>query len=760
MEINSLFSYGSIAASNSYGAGISQQVRSQPLIMASTSQSSFQVPQNIFIRSSGLNSDQMNQLMQVISLPNAKVEASHSQTGQGQQTVTLALINVDPNLPIGGQLLIAAPALQPQQQPEIQQQPVLLPNCNQVPIVSISNPRIQVQPGNMPTMAIAASVTDSSISLPLTSVPADTRSVSYQLIDNSQNHVLNATSSVTSGTMPSFAISSMSSSMPADKFEVQLNRPSTPGLDFLIDQPSNLAMAESKESSFLSNDGMKLNLSHQGIESTLPIDPLDQLDYKTQNLIYACDSNEHHQQPLLSEALQISHGQSMQIQPTQMQGDVSGFISMPNVASMFQAQDNQQDFEDSNEFFQTSEVQPDSTIQDTTTTCKQAQKPQMPIIGSVASLSAPPVQAAVSLSPAKPKPTSAKSKSQTSKAAAATVQDNAAEILVSALQDYNSKKDANSDSGSADLPTASDPLFEINTKEVAQRVIFELKNCGIPQAVFAQQVLCRSQGTLSDLLRNPKPWSKLKSGRETFRRMWKWLQTPVEDRMSSLHSASLKRSFDTADSGDCNGPLSQAQQQQQPKLPPTRSVLQPQSQSSAPAPQSSTRKPSEPNGTPAKKPRLVFTDIQRRTLNAIFNETSRPSKEMQSIIAEQLGLELSTVCNYFMNARRRSLEKWQEDSSDSSTEQRQRRCQTVADEFADFDPTLSAVDESEDEQTDANPAADGAPVLDKIGLFVQPLPPPPPLLNFSAQQQHQQYQQASSSSSISSGTFSVCSTGL
>uniref|UniRef100_A0A1I8JB24 One cut domain family member n=1 Tax=Macrostomum lignano TaxID=282301 RepID=A0A1I8JB24_9PLAT len=410
-------------------------------------------------------------------------------TGQGQQTVTLALINVDPNLPIGGQLLIAAPALQPQQQPEIQQQPVLLPNCNQVPIVSISNPRIQLQPGNMPTMAIAAS--------------------------------------------------------------------------------------------------------------------------------------------------------------------------------------------------------------------------------SVASLSTPPVQAAVSLSPAKPKPTSAKSKSQTSKAAAVTVQDNAAEILVSTLQDYNSKKDANSDSGSADLPTASDPLFEINTKEVAQRVIFELKKCGIPQAVFAQQVLCRSQGTLSDLLRNPKPWSKLKSGRETFRRMWKWLQTPVEDRMSSLHSASSTL-------------LTLAQQQQQPKLPPTRSVLQPQSQSSAPAPQSSTRKPSEPNGTPAKKPRLVFTDIQRRTLNAIFNETSRPSKEMQSIIAEQLGLELSTVCNYFMNARRRSLEKWQEDSSDSSTEQRQRRCQTVADEFADFDPTLSAVDESEDEQTDANPAADGAPVLDKIGLFVQPLPPPPP----------------------------------
>lgn len=42
-----------------------------------------------------------------------------------------------------------------------------------------------------------------------------------------------------------------------------------------------------------------------------------------------------------------------------------------------------------------------------------------------------------------------------------------------------------------------------------------------------------------------------------------------------------------------------------------------------------------------KKPRLVFTDIQRRTLHAIFKETKRPSKEMQQTIAQQLGLEVS-----------------------------------------------------------------------------------------------------------------------
>lgn len=83
----------------------------------------------------------------------------------------------------------------------------------------------------------------------------------------------------------------------------------------------------------------------------------------------------------------------------------------------------------------------------------------------------------------------------------------------------------------------SSDVEEINTKELAQRISAELKRYSIPQAIFAQRVLCRSQGTLSDLLRNPKPWSKLKSGRETFRRMFKWLQEPEYQRMSALRLA-------------------------------------------------------------------------------------------------------------------------------------------------------------------------------------------------------------------------------
>ena len=42
-----------------------------------------------------------------------------------------------------------------------------------------------------------------------------------------------------------------------------------------------------------------------------------------------------------------------------------------------------------------------------------------------------------------------------------------------------------------------------------------------------------------------------------------------------------------------------------------------------------------------------------------FQETKRPSKEMQVSIARQLGLQPTTVGNFFMNARRRLQDKWQ-----------------------------------------------------------------------------------------------------
>lgn len=167
-------------------------------------------------------------------------------------------------------------------------------------------------------------------------------------------------------------------------------------------------------------------------------------------------------------------------------------------------------------------------------------------------------------------------------------------------------------------------IDEINTRELSQRISSELKRYSIPQAIFAQRILSRSQGTLSDLLRNPKPWSKLKSGRETFRRMWKWLQEPEFQRMSALRLAEIS--------------VNKRKEDEQSKPQDIK---------------------------PVKKQRLVFTEIQRRTLMAIFQETKRPSKAMQATIAQQLGLAVSTVANFFMNARRRSVDKWQDENPHS-----------------------------------------------------------------------------------------------
>jgi hypothetical protein len=162
---------------------------------------------------------------------------------------------------------------------------------------------------------------------------------------------------------------------------------------------------------------------------------------------------------------------------------------------------------------------------------------------------------------------------------------------------------------------------------------------------------CRSQGTLSDLLRNPKPWNKLKSGRETFRRMYNWVQQTLPQRLAIL---------DLWKEGDDTGPSSR------PNTPTNGSashVLQQQQHSAATATSNSARRvdgastaaqSQQQQQSAGKRPRLVFTDIQKRTLQAIFKETQRPSREMQQTIAEHLRLDLSTVANFFMNARRRS----------------------------------------------------------------------------------------------------------
>ncbi|XP_069877615.1 homeobox protein cut-like 2 isoform X2 [Dipodomys merriami] len=65
---------------------------------------------------------------------------------------------------------------------------------------------------------------------------------------------------------------------------------------------------------------------------------------------------------------------------------------------------------------------------------------------------------------------------------------------------------------------------EVDTPGLTRRVKEKLAKNGICQRVFGEKVLGLSQGSVSDMLSRPKPWSKLtQKGREPFIRMQLWL---------------------------------------------------------------------------------------------------------------------------------------------------------------------------------------------------------------------------------------------
>lgn len=160
----------------------------------------------------------------------------------------------------------------------------------------------------------------------------------------------------------------------------------------------------------------------------------------------------------------------------------------------------------------------------------------------------------------------------------------------------------------------------LDTRELCARMLYELKASNIPQSMFAENVLGRSQGTLSDLLRNPKPWDSMKpSGRTTFQKMHDWLSLPLEQRLAIIH---MKKN-------ECDSTPVQMKGKH--------------------------RKITSQNGEPIpKRTRVVFTDSQKKVLEKTFNGNQNPSREIQEQIANFWKLDVSTVANYFMNARRRS----------------------------------------------------------------------------------------------------------
>lgn len=71
---------------------------------------------------------------------------------------------------------------------------------------------------------------------------------------------------------------------------------------------------------------------------------------------------------------------------------------------------------------------------------------------------------------------------------------------------------------------------------------------------------------------------------------------------------------------------------------------------------------------------------------------------MQVTIARQLGLEPTTVGNFFMNARRRSMDKWKdEDPKNAATLLHQQLSPSMEQDDPDQDPDMENDDQDHDD---------------------------------------------------------------
>ncbi|XP_059911065.1 homeobox protein cut-like 2 isoform X1 [Gadus macrocephalus] len=78
---------------------------------------------------------------------------------------------------------------------------------------------------------------------------------------------------------------------------------------------------------------------------------------------------------------------------------------------------------------------------------------------------------------------------------------------------------------------------EVDTMELTRQVKEKLAKNGICQRIFGEKVLGLSQGSVSDMLSRPKPWSKLtQKGREPFIRMQLWLLDQLGQSLTQLPS--------------------------------------------------------------------------------------------------------------------------------------------------------------------------------------------------------------------------------
>ncbi|XP_040587215.1 homeobox protein cut-like 1 isoform X4 [Mesocricetus auratus] len=256
---------------------------------------------------------------------------------------------------------------------------------------------------------------------------------------------------------------------------------------------------------------------------------------------------------------------------------------------------------------------------------------------------------------------------------------------------------------------------EVDTIELTRQVKEKLAKNGICQRIFGEKVLGLSQGSVSDMLSRPKPWSKLtQKGREPFIRMQLWLngelgqgvlpvqgqqQGPVLHSVTSLQDplqqgcvSSGQRLFGETILGLTQGSVSDLLARPKPwhklslkgrepfvrmqlwlndpnnveKLMDMKRMEKKAYMKRRHSSVSDTQ-PCEPpsvgidysqGASPQpqqqlKKPRVVLAPEEKEALKRAYQQKPYPSPKTIEELATQLNLKTSTVINWFHNYRSR-----------------------------------------------------------------------------------------------------------
>nr|XP_009302008.1 homeobox protein cut-like 2 [Danio rerio] len=177
---------------------------------------------------------------------------------------------------------------------------------------------------------------------------------------------------------------------------------------------------------------------------------------------------------------------------------------------------------------------------------------------------------------------------------------------------------------------------EVDTLELTRQVKEKLAKNGICQRIFGEKVLGLSQGSVSDMLSRPKPWSKLtQKGREPFIRMQLWLLDQLGHGLNQLpnHNHSQEKSPVTSRSSP-SPPASPADAQSSTVLEPVSLALESSKENQQPQPP----QPLEPHGVKSSVmiPQQTHTPLGIQELVAMSPEldTYAITKRVKEVLTD------------------------------------------------------------------------------------------------------------------------------